>query len=460
MSIFNNSRDKWIENPDDDIGVLKDPTQIETSDSDDENPAVRDFKKREAAALQQPRNQWDNNGETSEITPTSIIPVPEDKKRLSSAELLAAGAFGNGSASRGGGSGFTISSTPLTPAKSSQPQQYNNDEGHDSDMSMSDSGRSDDDFASTSTNTRYVEEMLDDFRTINDLPHQEHTSLFTKVNNIRREYPIGQNEEIARLLDCTYQLVIRRRDQTIRVEEFLKIMSHCFDKILTDNSIREWTESTHKSVWLLCALYIRLFATKLKFLEPSDPMMQSEYFFTAYLIFSEKINFHHYHLRSSSRYLPVHFDDPGLLENCTIYNHSSLLKGPGQHFKALLYVFAKYDGFDHLKKVVESRLVFNCEPENLDMLLKIGKFLSAITSHLHVQFCSTSAAFAREILKLLNEASDSQWMFKELKNLIESPLIELTLVNKELSAVLLNRQTIDREFIRKVDDVQLRFLLK
>uniref|UniRef100_A0A914PUE1 Uncharacterized protein n=1 Tax=Panagrolaimus davidi TaxID=227884 RepID=A0A914PUE1_9BILA len=254
-------RYNWIENPDDDIGVvLKHPTQLETSSSDDENPAVQDFKKREAAALQQPRNQWDNNGGASEITPASIIPVPDDKKRLSSAELLAAGAFGNGSgsASKGGsgaftisspvgGGAFTISSPPLTPVKSSQHQQYNNDEGHDSDMSMSDSGRSDDDFASTSTNTRYVEEMLDDFRTINDLPHQEHTSLFTKVNNIRREYPIGQNEEISRLLDCTYQLVIRRRDQTIRVEEFLKIMSHCFDKILTDNSIREWTESTHVS---------------------------------------------------------------------------------------------------------------------------------------------------------------------------------------------------------------------
>uniref|UniRef100_A0A914YPF2 MIF4G domain-containing protein n=1 Tax=Panagrolaimus superbus TaxID=310955 RepID=A0A914YPF2_9BILA len=381
MSIFNNSRENWIENPDDDIEVLKHAPQIEGSDSDDENPAVRDFKQREAAALQKPRN----NG--IEATTTTIPAVSEDKKRLSSAELLVAGAFGGGGATSVNHRGGTIGgSTPATSSSSSskpnqkqQQQQYAHDEGHDSDMSMSDSGRSDDDFASTSSNTRYVEEMLDDFRTINDLPHQEYTTLFTKVNNIRRELPIGQNEEMARLLDCTYQLVIRRRDRSIRVEDFLKLMSHCFDKILTDNNVREWTEATH------------------------------------------------------------------VLDNI---------------FKALLYVFAKYDGFDHLKKVIESRLIFNCENENLDMLLRVGKFLSAVTCHLHVQFCSTSSAFAREILKLLNEATDAKWMYKELKTLIDSPLLELTLVTKEVAAVLLNRQTIDRELIRQIDDVQLRFLLK
>ena len=377
---------------------------------DDEDPTIREFKRREIASLQKSRSLW-NNG--AELTPAPSLPDISGniKKRLSDILPYSFGAQCSKLSNLQPFSDLTVLQKKIEERRGSMTVLP--DDGRDSDMSMSDSGRSDDEYATTSGNVRYVEDMLEDYRGANDLPYQEFTNLIVRVNSMRRDPPVGPDEEVARLLDCAYQLVIHRKDKTVRVNEFLKIICPVFEKCLLDDNVRDWTEAAHvsfiafkmafcfrsrfrflmpktrlsenywcihispsarvlplipkffqQSVWLLCALFMRLFATKLKFLDPNDPMMPHEYFHIAYIILSDKIAFHVFNEKSSARHLPVHFDDPGLLENCTIYNHASLSKGPGQQFKAHLYVFAKYDGFDHLKKVIETRLIFDFEPEN------------------------------------------------------------------------------------------------
>lgn len=70
------------------------------------------------------------------------------------------------------------------------------------------------------------------------------------------------------------------------------------------------------------------------------------------------------------------------------------------------------------------------------------------------------AEFLNRKYHFLENASDSDWNFKNIANFRDCPLLVPLIELKELGTSCLNKRVIGKEMIIKIDAIQLRFLLK
>jgi len=73
---------------------------------------------------------------------------------------------------------------------------------------------------------------------------------------------------------------------------------------------------------------------------------------------------------------------------------------------------------------------------------------------------SQEVEYLYERYNWLENASDSDWNFKNIANFRDCPLLIHLIKLKELATACLNRHVIEKEMVIKIDAIQLRFLLK
>uniref|UniRef100_A0A7E4W3S7 USP domain-containing protein n=1 Tax=Panagrellus redivivus TaxID=6233 RepID=A0A7E4W3S7_PANRE len=307
---------------------------------------------------------------------------------------------------------------------------------------------------------RLIEQTLDEYNNLTDLPEEDLTSFLSKSTIIRCDVPFGMNEEFSRLLEASYHLTLKRID-TPRMAEFIKFAQLNFEKLLIDPSSKEWKEPKILCVWFLCAQFLKLLTAKLA-VANTDPELRipSEFFYIAFLMLTPSVPFHE-NTRLPYSSLPLSIADADRLEEHTEFNLLSLRAGDKQQHKALILVFAKFDGFVNLRKYMESgKIVLNADPENLEALNRTGRLLASIAIFGNQRILEPLVDYNAKLLHLLENATDAQFRYNEMKAISESQLPDLLVVTKELAVYLFKKNAIDLATFRRLDHLQLKFSLK
>uniref|UniRef100_A0AC34RTH1 Uncharacterized protein n=1 Tax=Panagrolaimus sp. JU765 TaxID=591449 RepID=A0AC34RTH1_9BILA len=328
----------------------------------------------------------------------------------------------------------------------------------DDEMELSDGGRSDDDFPSTS---KYVEDFSEEFKDVDDFPQNLLTRFYARTNAEHWPISVDPEDDFARLLDCAYYLVVKNVDENAKMLDFLKLAHICFEKLLLGNISRTFTEIQHRNCWLLCAQFLKLFATKLKMAVTSnDANICPLYFAIAFNIFNDNSVFNVLNAKFSAQYMPCHVDDIELMPRYTIYSHDNLFNNEYQQYRMLFYVFAKYDGFDNLKRFIEEVMVYSLNGPQFLLLKVVADFLCAITSFMSEAFSSMTCYLINKSIYLLERATDEEWNYKAIGDFRDSMLLQHLMTLKNLATIVFNKRLMDREDLIRVDNMQLKALLK